>query len=102
MVSGEAELEYQRLETNTLYYLPPGRPAIAFTGNARLLLIGGVPFREPVVMWWNFVARTRDEIAAARDDWEAGRERFGEVRAYEGARLNAPPLSRIVPPNPAS
>ena len=35
-------------------------------------------------MWWNFVARTTDEIVAAREDWQAGR-RFGEVRAYAGA-----------------
>lgn len=101
VLSGEGALEGQDLETNTLYYLPPGRSSIAFEGNMRLLLLGGVPFSEPVLMWWNFVARTREEIAAARADWEAGR-RFGEVRAYRGPRLSAPPLSRIVPPNPAS
>jgi hypothetical protein len=53
-------------------------------------------------MWWNFVARTTDEIVAAREDWQAGR-RFGEVRAYAGARLDAPPLAaRPVPANPMS
>jgi hypothetical protein len=53
-------------------------------------------------MWWNFVARTSDEVAAARDDWEAGR-RFGEVRRYAGPRLPAPKfVARPVPPNPAS
>ena len=44
-------------------------------------------------MWWNFVARTTDEIVAAREDWQAGR-RFGEVRGYAGPRLDAPPSSR--------
>jgi hypothetical protein len=42
-------------------------------------------------MWWNFVARTTEEIMAAREDWRAGR-RFGEVRAYGGPRLDAPPF----------
>jgi hypothetical protein len=42
-------------------------------------------------MWWNFVARTRQEIEEAREDWEQ-RRRFGEVKAYRGARLEAPPL----------
>ncbi len=42
-------------------------------------------------MWWNFVARTHEEIVDARADWEAGR-RFGEVRGYDGDRLAAPPL----------
>ena len=41
-------------------------------------------------MWWNFVARTGEEIAAARAGWAAGR--FGEVSGYEGEPLPAPPL----------
>jgi hypothetical protein len=45
-------------------------------------------------MWWNFVARTPEEITAARDDWESGR-RFGKVAAYDGERLPAPPLGRL-------
>ena len=54
--------------------------------GGRLLLIGGPPFPETILMWWNFVARTADEIAAARADWEE-RRRFGEVTAYAGPRL---------------
>ena len=42
-------------------------------------------------MWWNFVARTTEEIVAAREDWQAGR-RFGEVHAYAGPRIPAPPF----------
>ena len=42
-------------------------------------------------MWWNFFARTTEEILAAGEDWEAGR-RCGEVRAYDGPRLGAPPF----------
>jgi len=48
-------------------------------------------------MWWNFVARSTEEIVAAREDWEAGR-RFGAVSAYTGPRTPAPPfLARPVP-----
>ena len=43
-------------------------------------------------MWWNFVARTAEEIVSAREDWQAGR-RFGEVQAYGGRRLDAPPFT---------
>lgn len=57
----------------------------------RALLLGGAPFGETVLMWWNFVARTTEEIVAAREDWEAGR-RFGEVAAYAGPRFAAPPF----------
>jgi hypothetical protein len=64
----------------------------------RALLIGGAPFAEPVLMWWNFVARTNEEIAAAREDWAAER-RFGAVVGYDGSRLDAPAfVARAAPP----
>ena len=83
-----------------LYYLGCGRRELLLNTerNAmRALLLGGAPFGETVLMWWNFVARTTEEIVAAREDWEAGR-RFGEVRAYLGPRFTAPPfVARPVP-----
>jgi hypothetical protein len=48
------------------------------------------PFGERLLMWWNFVARSGQEIAKARADWAAGG--FGEVRGYPGDPLAAPPL----------
>jgi redox-sensitive bicupin YhaK (pirin superfamily) len=30
-------------------------------GN-RVLLIGGEPFETPILLWWNFVARTMDDL----------------------------------------
>jgi quercetin 2,3-dioxygenase len=47
----------------------------------RAILLGGVPFPEPVLMWWNFVARTRDEIDAAYASWRDQDDRFGRVRS---------------------
>jgi quercetin 2,3-dioxygenase len=55
-----------------------------------LLLLGGVPFGEPLLMWWNFVARTPEEITAAAARWRAGE--FGEVGSYQGEPMAAPPL----------
>jgi hypothetical protein len=66
-----------------------------------VLLIGGPPFPETILMWWNFVARTPEEITRARADWEEQR-RFGEVKAYDGPRLSAPTLTRFARPNPVS
>ncbi|HEY0141515.1 MAG TPA: pirin family protein [Thermoanaerobaculia bacterium] len=101
LLSGNASFENQPLSLNTLHYLGCGRSSIALKGEARMLIVGGEPFAEPVLMWWNFVARQPEEIAAARADWEEGR-RFGPVSAYRGPRLAAPPLSRLARPNPAS
>lgn len=46
---------------------------------ARAILLGGEPFPEPIIMWWNFVARTRDEIDAAHASWTAQDDRRGHV-----------------------
>ena len=62
-------------------------------GTARFFVAGGEPFGERLVMWWNFVARTGEEIARFREDWVAGR--FGEVRGYRGGPLPAPPLPGV-------
>jgi redox-sensitive bicupin YhaK (pirin superfamily) len=37
--------------------------------DSGLMLLGGEPFAEKIVMWWNFVGRTGDDIAQARADW---------------------------------
>jgi redox-sensitive bicupin YhaK (pirin superfamily) len=98
-LEGEGRIEGHPVAVDTLYYLGCGRReiTIAAEGGARALLLGGAPFGEQVLMWWNFVARTTEEIVAAREDWEKGR-RFGDVTAYRGARIPAPPfVARPVP-----
>ena len=103
VLAGDAETEGRPLEKDTMYYFGRGRSELALRSSkgARLLVIGGAPFRDPVLMWWNFVASTPEEIAEARSDWEEGR-RFGTVSSYKGERLPAPPLGKFARPNPAS
>lgn len=103
LLAGDGAFEGTEIEAGRLYYLGTRRGSGAFTSRAggRLLLIGGLPFPEQILMWWNFVARTPEEIAQARADWEAHR-RFGDVTGYRGPRLDAPALSRIARPNPVS
>jgi redox-sensitive bicupin YhaK (pirin superfamily) len=94
---GRVGLEGHRLLPGTLYYLGCGRRQLILKSDdepATALLVGGAPLGEDVLMWWNFVARRPEEMVAAREDWESGR-RFGEVRAYGGGRLPAPPLGRL-------
>jgi len=81
-----------RVEPGMLAHLPVGVPSVTLSagGPRRFFVVGGVPLGEPLVMWWNFVARTAAEITAARDAWIAGG--FGEVRGYAGNPLAAPPL----------
>jgi quercetin 2,3-dioxygenase len=103
VMDGDCALEGEPLEPLTLYYLGTMRSEASFSSRAggRVLLIGGPPFPETILMWWNFVARDAAEIAQARADWQA-RRRFGDVRAYRGDRMDAPGLARFARPNPLS
>ena len=53
--------------------------------EVRLLLLGGEPFPDEVIMWWNFIGRSTEEIRAQRADWMARSDRFGTVAGYEPA-----------------
>jgi len=103
VLQGEIQLHKRPLEGRTLHYLGTDRDELHLSGSldSRLLLIGGQPFNDPILMWWNFVGSTHEEIAQAREDWMNYR-RSGEVKAYRGARLPAPDLTRLAPPNPVS
>ena len=79
-----------------------GLRLVAGGAGARVLVLGGEPFREEVVMWWNFIGRSHDEVEAAREAWETGADerapgRFGRVEGYEGevARIPAPALPGV-------
>ena len=92
VAAGQASVNGARLEPGQLLYLPLGHPRanVAAPPQSTLLLLGGEPLREQLLMWWNFVARTPDEIAAATAAWRAGE--FGPVGGYQGEPLPAPPL----------
>lgn len=103
VLCGDCQLENHLLEERMLYYLGSRRDRLTIRSQmgGRLLLIGGLPFSETILMWWNFVARTPEEIARARADWEA-HQRFGDVLGEHGPRMEAPNLVRFVRPNPTS
>ena len=96
-MSGSVGVAGELLGHAEMAYLGCGRTAISVAAveesrsDSLVLLIGGEPFTEELVMWWNFVARSHDEIVQAREQWMAG-ERFGAVSSYPGDPLPAPPL----------
>jgi redox-sensitive bicupin YhaK (pirin superfamily) len=93
---GTAAADGTGLRPGSLLYLPAGRDFVAITARegARLFLLGGEPLGETLLMWWNFVGRTPEDIAAAVRDWRAG-HRFGQVTGYRGAPMAAPPLDPV-------
>ena len=93
VLSGTVQVDGLPLSVGPLLYLGCGRSGLGLRSeeDGRLLLIGGEPFDEQIVMWWNFVGRDHDEIVAAREGWMSG-QRFGTVRGYAGDPLPAPPM----------
>lgn len=96
MLEGTANVAGEAVTPEALVYLEPGREraALRVDAPARLVLIGGKPFGEEVLLWWNFVARTQDEMAEAVRDWNEG-TRFGEVHGSPSRPLVAPNLSGL-------
>lgn len=74
-VSGRA------LHQGHLGYLGVGRDKLVIDAAqaVQVLLIGGIPFDEQLLMWWNYVSRSREEIIEAHEQWSHGTERFGRV-----------------------
>jgi redox-sensitive bicupin YhaK (pirin superfamily) len=93
---GSAAANGNTLAPGSLLYLATGRGSVTLTASegARLFLLGGEPLGETLLMWWNFVGRTPEDIIDAAQAWAAG-ARFGEVRGYRGAPLAAPPLDPV-------
>ncbi|GAB3146546.1 pirin family protein [Micromonospora sonneratiae] len=96
VLSGAAEVADVTLKPGSFLYLAPGQRELTIRGGAesRLVLLGGEPFNEPLVMWWNFVGRSHEEIVEAREDWMAGR-RFGTVAQDDAPPLPAPTMPAV-------
>jgi quercetin 2,3-dioxygenase len=91
--SGAIAVDDRRVVPGHLAYLGTGRDELTVTASdtARALLVGGIPFDEPLLMWWNFVARTREEITDAYRAWQMGDDRFGSVGSQLAPIAVGPP-----------
>jgi len=95
---GPVAVDGASLAVGDLGYAAPGGDGLELVdvsgAGARVLLLGGAPFGEEILMWWNFVARTHDEIVAQRTAWQSRSPRFGDVAGYVGdpSWLPAPEL----------
>ncbi|MGN6132808.1 MAG: pirin family protein [Nocardioidaceae bacterium] len=103
VVQGAARVAGVEVPRNAMSYLGLGRAGLrleaASAEETVLLLLGGAPFEEQIVMWWNFIGRSHEELVAQREAWNGtglGFEppRYGVVRGFAGDRLLAPPMPR--------
>ncbi|WP_344811071.1 pirin family protein [Microlunatus aurantiacus] len=103
VVSGEVTTGTTAATTDQLVYLGTGRDAVTLTAGgdgARVLLLGGEPFAEEIVMWWNFIGRTHEEVTAFREQWQhrgadAEGGRFRPVVAPGERVMEAPTMPTV-------
>ena len=87
-----------------LLYVPPGASTLSVRagadGDLRMLLLGGRPLGEQIVMWWNFIGRDHAEVARAREQWQAqiGAEHTAEAERAEEPQRFAEPERAEEPP----
>lgn len=103
--SGHVRLVDTLLGPAALGYVPRGADTLTLANEtdapARTVLLGGPPFGEEIVMWWNFVGRSHEDIVKAREDWEASSDRFGVIEDFPGGPLPAPALpNAVIMPRP--
>ena len=97
VVAGDLRVNDEQVPLEYLYYQPLGSEefTIESTGGAKVVLLGGVPFGEEIVMWWNFIGRTHEEIEEMRLDWESQSNRFPAFEDQVHGRIPAPAMPNL-------
>ncbi|MFJ4207040.1 pirin family protein [Paenarthrobacter sp. NPDC089675] len=112
VLDGQVAIDGEDIGPGPLAYLGAGRESLTVEAapETRIMLLGGEPFGEDLLMWWNFVGRTHEEVEKAREEWEAegllddaaaATSRFGFVHGHgpdagaEAGRIPAPPLPGV-------
>lgn len=94
LVAGELKVDGEELPLRNLIYSPAGASELKLEGDgARAILLGGAPFTEPIVMWWNFVGRSHEEIVQMRERWN--QRDYPEFSDELGGWIPAPELPNV-------
>ena len=99
---GTVTVDGKLVDAHELGFLEPGAESLELTAEeeTRLLLLGGPPFGEKIVMWWNYIGREHDEVVAYRAEWEAllatgTSDRFQLPEGDPLEALHSPPLPNV-------
>jgi redox-sensitive bicupin YhaK (pirin superfamily) len=99
LAEGQIRVNDTDIPVSGLEYLEKGPDSAILTAGHQdsiILLLGGQPFGEKILMWWNFIGRTHQDIAKAREDWNAADPaRFPGFEDSIGGRIPAPDLPNV-------
>jgi hypothetical protein len=98
-VQGDVVVDGESLPLHSMDYQPTGalQAKLQNVGDeeAIIILLGGEPFEEPIVMWWNFIERSHEEIVEVREKWNTGDSSIPEFVDLIGSRTPAPELPNV-------
>lgn len=86
VLTGSVTVAGQGFEAGRMLIFRPGDRVSVHAGaqGARLIVLGGATLEGPRYIWWNFVASSKDRIAAAKEAWRAGDWAHGRFRLPPG------------------
>jgi quercetin 2,3-dioxygenase len=96
-VAGAVIAESTTVGVDQLLYLGDGRPNLQLRSpsGGSVILLGGQPFAEDIVMWWNFIGRSHAEIVEFRAAWEERQARFPPIVSRSEQAMEAPPMPTV-------
>ena len=102
-IEGEVSVNLTDMPTSALEFIEAGATSATIQAGDQdsiILLLGGEPFGETILMWWNFIGRTHADIVSAREQWNAHESepqsgRFGQFADNIGGWLPAPELPNV-------
>ena len=98
VLKGEVEIDGQTFAQDELAKFACADTAqtlhIRAQAGSHIMLLGGEPLPRPTLIWWNFVADSREALQKAVADWNGGHPRFGSIdlAGTQLQRLAAPEL----------
>jgi redox-sensitive bicupin YhaK (pirin superfamily) len=99
-VQGQISVNDSPAPLHSMEYLPTGNDQATIVNlgaqEAIVMLLGGEPFSEPIVMWWNFIERSHDEIVEVREKWNAGDASIPVFTDQIGSRTPAPDMPNLI------
>jgi redox-sensitive bicupin YhaK (pirin superfamily) len=99
VVQGNVSVNSTETPLHSMEYFEPGASAVELQNTGRedaiLIMLGGEPFKEPIVMWWNFIQQNHDEIVEAREKWNSQDAGIPAFFDHIGGRTPAPELPNV-------
>lgn len=99
---GELLVDGELLNRHALAIRTTGTSSVELESRTavRLLVLGGTPFEEQIVMWWNYIGSSHDEVEQFHRQWLAEVDGTAQ-RSQFGWPIGDGQLAEVAPPFPA-